>query len=117
NMETLAAICQLAGRFPKPDRPLRYQRLGSDRALFNLSRLPVPCRGGEDQPIEWVPAYRAYFGKDWIEEASVENLAEAIAAADVPQELRVPYLLPPEQFLGRLDQATDRDQSPAEDQE
>ena len=26
-------ICQLAGRFAKPDRPLRYQRLQSDRAL------------------------------------------------------------------------------------
>ena len=30
SMDSLAAICQLAGSFSKPDRPLRYQRLQSD---------------------------------------------------------------------------------------
>ena len=72
----LAAVCQLAGRFTKPDRPLRYQRLQSDRALLNLSRLPVPCRtdGGE----RWLPAYRVYFGADWIGDQSVERVADAL---------------------------------------
>ena len=63
----LAAVCQLAGRFAKPDRPLRYQRLQSDRALLNLSRLPVPCR--TDAGERWLPAYRVYFGADWIGDA------------------------------------------------
>ena len=43
-LSSLAAICQLSGRTPDPTRPLRYERLSSNRALFNLSRLPVPCR-------------------------------------------------------------------------
>lgn len=100
NKHALAAICQLAGRFAKPDRPLRYQRLQSDRALLNLSRLPVPCRtgGGEDR---WLPAYRVYFGADWIGEDSVERIAETM-----PEErpsLDFAYLAPPEEFLGLLD--------------
>ena len=60
--ESLAAICQLAGPFSKPDRPLRYQRLQSDRAIFNLSRLSVPCMDDHDG-INWVPAYQVYFGR------------------------------------------------------
>ena len=58
------------GGFAKPDRPLRYQRLQSDRALLNLSRLPVPCRTDEGE--RWLPAYRVYFGADWIGDQSVE---------------------------------------------
>ena len=72
----LAAVCQLAGRFTKPDRPLRYQRLQSDRALLNLSRLPVPCR--TDAGERWLPAYRVYFGADWIGDQSVERVADAV---------------------------------------
>jgi hypothetical protein len=96
----LAAVCQLAGRFVKPDRPLRYQRLQSDRALLNLSRLPVPCRtpSGEER---WLPAYRVYFGADWIGDDSVEQVAAA-----VPEEgpdLDFAWLAAPEDFLGLLD--------------
>ena len=47
----LAAICQLAGRFAKPDRPLRYQRLQSDRALLQ----PQPTAG----PVPHAPTGRA----------------------------------------------------------
>lgn len=107
NMETLAAICQLAGRFPKPDRPLRYQRLETDRALFNLSRLPVPCRGMEADAVRWLPAYRVYFGKDWIGEASAENLVDALESVSAKQTLDLPFLLPPDEFLGRLEGATE----------
>jgi hypothetical protein len=96
----LAAVCQLAGRFTKPDRPLRYQRLQSDRALLNLSRLPVPCRTDEGE--KWLPAYRVYFGADWILDESVERIANAIP----PEETARPefsYLAPPERFVGLLD--------------
>ena len=94
----LATICQLAGRFAKPDRPLRYQRLQSDRALVNLSRLPVPCRSPEGEQ-QWLPAYRVYFGKDWIHDDSVERLDEAL-----PEDCAATfeYLAPPEEFLGLL---------------
>ena len=110
NWETLTAVCQLAGRFPKPDRPLRYQRLGSDRGLFNLSRLPVPCRGQDDKGVEWIPAYRAYFGKDWIGGASIERLSEELSASDSDYELDVPILLPPDEFLGRLEHLDDEEE-------
>jgi hypothetical protein len=102
DVRTLAAICQLAGSYAKPDRPLRYQRLQSDRALFNLSRLPVPCRGpkGEER---WLPAYRVYFGSDWISDDSVEHLAEPVPENDPASALlEFAYLAPPEQFLGTL---------------
>lgn len=98
NHEALATICRLAGRFAKPDRPLRYQRLQSDRALVNLSRLPVPCRSpdGEEQ---WVPAYRVYFGEDWIDEDSVEHLHRVLSPESGTTFF---YLAPPEAFLGLL---------------
>lgn len=117
NMDTLIAICQLAGRFPKPDRPLRYQRLSSDRGLFNLSRLPLPCRGTSDAPVDWIPAYRAYFGKDWIGEGSVETLSDALRVADATHDLKVPFLLPPEEFLGRLEDLSQEDEAIAGDLE
>ena len=101
--DRLAAICQLAGRTPKADRPLPYQRLGSDSALFNLARLPVPVRPGPDGQRRWLPAFRVYFGRDWAGDQSVEALLEAMAAADptaaTPQ---VSFLAPPETLKGLL---------------
>src|SRR5438067_11173403 len=62
DVERLAAICQLAGRTPDRNHPLPYQRLGPNRALFNLSRVDVPCRKRGDDRLVWMPAYRVYFG-------------------------------------------------------
>lgn len=119
SVDTLAAICQLAGKRPKHDRPLRYQRLGSDRALFNLARLRVPCRtvDGEER---WEPAYRVYFGKDWLGADSVEHIMEAVphAASKQGHIEHIAYLAPPAKFLGTLDlPRSDFDQvaGPAED--
>jgi hypothetical protein len=99
----LAAVCQLAGRFAKPDRPLRYQRLQSDRALLNLSRLPVPCRA-PDGGVTWCPAYRVYFGADWIGEQSVEHIARAIPQDDpATTQIELSWLAPPEYLEGLLD--------------
>ena len=97
--QSLAAICQLAGAFTKPDRPLRYQRLQSDRAIFNLSRLPVPCV--DDDGVErWVPAYRAYFGRSWLGDSSFEHVIDALPVDD---RIEAHILAPPDQFLGLLD--------------
>ena len=99
NRESLAAICQLAGAFTKPDRPLRYQRLQSDRAIFNLSRLSVPCMDDQDG-INWVPAYQVYFGRAWLGDDSFEHVIDALPDdAGVSAHL----LAPPELFLGLLD--------------
>lgn len=101
--ESLAAICQLAGSFTKPDRPLRYQRLQSDRAIFNLSRLPVPCVA-DDGTEEWVPAYRAYFGRAWIEDRSFEHVLEALPEGDPSRvEIDARFVVSPEWFLGLLE--------------
>jgi hypothetical protein len=101
--DPLAAICQLAGPFAKPNSPLRYQRLRSDRAIFNLSRLPVPCIGKADD-VEWVPAYRAYFGAAWIGERSVEHLLEHTLHGDRAEDFSdVRFIVPPDQLLGLLD--------------
>lgn len=107
SVETLAAICQLAGSFTKPDRPLRYQRLQSDRAIFNLSRLPVPCTRS-DGSEHWVPAYRAYFGKAWIGDASIEHVLAALPAGE-PSVDRIDahLLVSPERFLGLLGDPSD----------
>lgn len=98
---TLAALCQLSGAHPKPDRPLRYQRLHSDRALFPLSRLEVPCRTDGGDTI-WEPAYKVYFGADWIGDASVESIAEEVKShgGDSPEFV---YLAPPEELVDLLD--------------
>jgi hypothetical protein len=121
SMDSLSAICQLAGTYTKPDRPLRYQRLRSDRALFNLSRLPVPCRtpGGEES---WLPAYKVYFGRDWIGDDSVESVTDALVAAGADASvLGLPMLDSPDRFLDRLqdlaDIVDDADDSPDEDDE
>lgn len=103
SQESLAAICQLAGAFTKPDRPLRYQRLQSDRAIFNLSRLPVPCIG-DDGSEEWVPAYRAYFGRAWIDDDSFEHVIDALPEADPSRDqIDARFLVSPEWFLGLLE--------------
>lgn len=110
DLDSLAAICQLAGKRPKPDRPLRYQRLGSDRTLFNLARLPVPCRTHDGQEC-WEPAFKVYFGADWIAEDSVEHILETIPPNDPARQHldRIAYLAPPDRFLGRLDLAHGED--------
>lgn len=102
SLDAIAAICQLSGPTPDPRRPLRYERLGSNRALFNLCRLRLPCRRDADNKIRWVPAYRVYFGIDWIGKASVETILATIATVgDTPPD--VPFLLAPEEFRGLLD--------------
>ena len=108
---SLAAICQLAGAFTKPDRPLRYQRLQSDRAIFNLSRLPVPCVA-DDGTEEWVPAYRAYFGRAWIDDRSLEHVLDALPEGD-PSSVQIDarFLVSPEWFLGLLESP---DETPTE---
>lgn len=110
--DSLAAICQLAGAFTKPDRPLRYQRLQSDRAIFNLSRLPVPCVG-EDGAEEWVPAYRAYFGRAWIEDRSFEHVIDSLPDDDPARgEIDARFLMSPDWFLGLLQSP---DEAPSEE--
>jgi hypothetical protein len=102
NPSSLAAICQLAGRAPDPSRPLRYERLGSNRALFNLSRLPVPCRPRQEG-VEWRPAYQVYLGRDWIGDASIEEVMTAVGKhADTLPD--IPLLAGPELFDGLLTQ-------------
>jgi hypothetical protein len=99
---TMTAVCQLAGATPSPDTPLPYGRLGSQRALINLCRMPVPCTiNGEEC---WVPAYRAYFGTEWIGESSVEPLLDVIEGSDSDVDLHVPLLMDPDLFISRLEQ-------------
>jgi len=99
--EVVAAVCQLSGRTPNPNAPLPYERLGPNRALFNLSRLPVPCRADDSGTLTWQPAYRVYFGADWIGDSSVELVVDTVRSGggeppDVPllasPELLVPLL-------------------------
>jgi hypothetical protein len=82
--EALAAICRLAGKTTKPDQPLPLGRLGSDRPFVNLSRMKVPCRAQDGGEFRWVPAYRVYFGRDWVGGQSVEEIADAASAAGHP---------------------------------
>lgn len=95
SIEALATICRLAGKTTKADQPLPLGRLGSDRAFFNLSRLKVPCRAPEGEE-HWEPAYRVYFGRDWVGDDSVEGLAESAAAAG--QDLGIHFLASPSKF-------------------
>ena len=110
-LDALATICRLAGRFAKPDRPLRYQRLQSDRALLNLSRLPIPCRTSTGER-KWMPAYRVYFGDDWIGEDSVEHLHRVLPA---DSGANFSYVVPPEEFFGRLEDITPGELSDSDD--
>ena len=100
--EVVAAVCQLSGRTPNPSAPLPYERLGPNRALFNLARLPVPCRADASGELTWQPAYRVYFGKDWIADASVEVITDAITTTgQAPPE--VPFLASPELLVPLLE--------------
>jgi len=100
DISKLAAICQLSGKTSQRGH-LPTERLGSQRALFNLARLEVPCRGPEGG-VRWVSAYRAYFGKDWIGTDSVECLLEACQQAGHDDLPDVPFVLGPESFVGHL---------------
>jgi hypothetical protein len=102
SLEKIAAICQLAGRAPNPMVPLPYERLGANRAIFNLSRLDVPCRGQEPGQIRWVPAYRAYFGCDWIGEGSVERIVEIAKSRGAENLPEIEFLAAPEALIGLL---------------
>ena len=101
-LDVLAAICQLAGRTPDARSPLPFERLGSNRALFALSRLPVPCITADGAEV-WVPAFSAYFGRDWIGEESVEELFTGVDAAAVDDVPPVHYLVEPARFHGLLE--------------
>jgi hypothetical protein len=102
-MERIAAICQLAGRTSNPYAPLPYERLGTtNRALFNLSRLDLPCRGRSAGEVDWLPAYKVYFGEDWIGDKSIERIlktAETIGISDLPN---LSFLIAPSSFNGLL---------------
>lgn len=103
DLDRLAAICQLAGRTPNASAPLPYERLGPNRALFNLSRLDVPCRGESDSDVRWIPAYKAYFGADWLGVSSVECMLDAgrdTGASGLPH---VDFVLSPDRFGGLLE--------------
>ncbi|MHB9129924.1 MAG: sacsin N-terminal ATP-binding-like domain-containing protein [Armatimonadota bacterium] len=101
--ERIAAICQLAGRTPNPNAPLPYERLGANRALFNLSRLELPCRSETPGALRWVPAYRVYFGKDWVAEQSVERIIERAQENGISNLPSFDFLVSPDFFAGRLD--------------
>ncbi len=103
DLDRLAAICQLAGRTPNANAPLPYERLKTNRALFNLSRLDVPCRGSSDGDVKWIPAYRAYFGSDWLGPSSVEcilNVGRELGLTGLPV---VDFVLGPDRFGGLLE--------------
>jgi hypothetical protein len=102
DVDRLAAICQLAGRTPNPAAPLPYERLGSNRALFNLARLPVPCVGRDGRGERWLPAYRVYFGRAWIGDASIEDLAEALRGTSQSVSPDIPILVDPARLAGTL---------------
>lgn len=103
SLDRLAAICQLAGRTPNENAPLPYERLKTNRALFNLSRLDVPCRGSSDVEVKWVPAYRAYFGIDWLGDSSVECILKAGRDIGVTGLPDVDFVLCPGRFGGLLE--------------
>jgi len=100
----IAAICQLAGRTPNPNAPLPYERLGSNRALFNLSRMEVPCRGKEQDDVVWIPAYRAYLGTDWIGDKSVERILEIGENLSISKLPSAEFLISPDRLTGLLKQ-------------
>lgn len=101
-LERIAAICQLAGRAPNPNAPLPYERLGTNRALFNLSRLDVPCRGLGPGQFIWVPAYKVYLGADWIGENSIERILNVGRELGVEGLPSINFLAGPDAFIGLL---------------
>ena len=107
DLDRLAAICQLAGRTPNASAPLPYERLGPNRALFNLSRLDVPCRGNSDGEVKWVPAYKAYFGANWLGPGSVEGILDAGCNTGISGLPDVDFVLGPDRLVGLLRQYRD----------
>jgi hypothetical protein len=103
DLNRLAAICQLAGRTPNANAPLPYERLKTNRALFNLSRLDVPCRGASAGEVRWVPAYKTYFGTDWIGIGSVEQILSTGRELGVDGLPEIDFLLSPDRFSGLLE--------------
>jgi hypothetical protein len=101
-LERIAAICQLAGRTPNASAPLPYERLRTNRALFNLSRLDLPCRGATAGAIVWIPAYRAYLGNDWVADRSVERVFLVGHELDAKGLPAIDFLVGPEAFVGLL---------------
>ncbi|MES2210070.1 MAG: DUF3883 domain-containing protein [Chloroflexota bacterium] len=100
----IAAICQLAGRTANAGSPLPYERLGTNRALFNLSRLRIQCRNRANDIERWEPAYRVYFGSDWVGEDSVEHVLDAMRQLGLPTP-DIAFLAPPNEFVQRLAEA------------
>lgn len=118
--DVLAAICQLSGPTPNPASPLPYERLGPNRQLFNLCRLPVPCRINGSGPLEWVPAYRSYLGPGWIGDGSVTHVLDVLRVAGLPMNgAELPVLVEPVELQGLLDryQGLDGGPPPAADTE
>jgi hypothetical protein len=118
--DTLAAICQLSGPAPNSHQPLPFQRLRGNPALFRLARLPVPCRPDDSGALTWQPAYRVYFGEDWIGDASVEFITEAMrrigyTPPDVPFLAGPDALVPLLQRYDHLRQYDDVDAESADD--
>jgi hypothetical protein len=86
------------------------------RALFNLCRLPVPCRVNGSGAVEWVPAYRSYLGPGWIDEASVTLVLDELKAAGVPAlDAELPVLVEPSELQGLLDRYQGLDDEPPPD--
>lgn len=102
SLERIAAICQLAGRTPSPNAPLPFERLKANRALFNLSRLDLPCQGEALDEIVWVPAYKAYFGRDWVGDSSVECVLDAGREIGLDSLPKFHFLVPPQALAGLL---------------
>jgi hypothetical protein len=114
--EVVAAVCQLSGRTPNPSAPLPYERLGPNRALFNLARLPVPCRADESGELTWEPAYTVYFGTDWIGDASVEALIDAVRSTGT-EPPGIPFLASPSMLVPLLEPYEHLRKSAEEDEE
>src|SRR5262249_11848624 len=64
--------------------------------------LPVPCRPTQGEGIRWVPAYRAYFGADWIGDASVESVLDAMRSAGSDRIPDIPLMVDPAVLVPRL---------------
>ncbi|MBI5487040.1 MAG: DUF3883 domain-containing protein [Deltaproteobacteria bacterium] len=116
DLDRLAAICQLAGRTPNAGAPLPYERLKTNRALFNLSRLDVPCRGTSDGNVKWTPAYQAYFGADWLGPGSVECILHVGRELGVTGLPSIDFVLGPDRLGGLLERYRDLKEDP-EDEE
>lgn len=102
NFERIAAICQLAGRATNANSPLPYERLGANRALLNLSRLDLPCRGDTPGALVWVSAYRVYFGSDWVGDNSVECILQVGRELSIKDLPKINFLAAPQEFIGLL---------------